>query len=77
MGLEQIGPIYAATSGAVCEVRRNDKMIRDDTERQPKNRYSRLLFGLVLQPDPRGVCVRPESDEPAPGQQNPVIPRCD
>ena len=28
-----IGPIYAATSGAVCEVRRNDKLIRDDTER--------------------------------------------
>ena len=28
-----IGPIYAATSGAVGEVRRNDKLIRDDTER--------------------------------------------
>lgn len=28
-----IGPIYAAALGAVCEVRRNDKMIRDDTER--------------------------------------------
>ena len=33
MGLEQIGPMYAAASGAVGEVRRNDKLIRDDTER--------------------------------------------
>ena len=77
MGLEQIGPMYAAASGAVGEVRRNDKMIRDDTERQPKNRHSRLLFGLVLQPDPGGAGVRPESDEPASGQQNPAIPGCD
>ena len=44
-----------------------------DNKRKPKNRYSRLLFGLVLQPDPGGVCVRPESDEPASGQQNPTI----
>lgn len=28
-----VGPIYAAASGAVCKVRRNDKLIRDDTER--------------------------------------------
>ena len=36
-----------------------------------------FLFGLVLQPDPGGAGVRPESDEPASGQQNPAIPRCD
>ncbi len=28
-----VGPIYAAASGAVCKVRRTDKLIRDDTER--------------------------------------------
>ena len=28
-----VGPMYAAASGAVCEVRRNDNMIRVDTER--------------------------------------------
>ena len=66
--------MYAAASDIVCKVRRNDKLIRDDTERQPKNRYSRLLCGLVLQPNPGGAGVRPESDEPASGQQNPAIP---